>query len=111
MIVELCLSGLIVSGAGIYSILKGEGSTPKGNVSSTPSVSKDDELYDATLDYCYSLTRDELERYIEHNQELSKYRYKIDGSSGSSDRYYMCKNIANLSVKLGRPFTDQYDRY
>lgn len=137
MLTSLLVSGILVSGAKIISILcdAAEENKPatKKSISSTTYTSsnckdndyiqydKEDEIkYDKedeidysqeTYDYLNKLTMDEIYEYVKYNDTLSYYDYKIYGTCNKDDKYLVLKHICDIAEKEGRSFTNKYSRY
>ena len=97
-------SGVIAVGTIAYGVLGGEykeiSPKPKKN-----TANKDN--YRDTKDYFDKLTLNEQHKYIDDNRYLSEYskELKYDNRESTS------REVARREDKLGRSFTDRYDRY
>ena len=98
-------SGVIAVGTIAYGVLGGEykeiSPKPKKNTSDTA------DNYKNTKDYFDKLTLEEQHRYIDENKYLNEYstELKYDNRESTS------REVARRADKLGRSFTDRYDRY
>ena len=78
---------------------------------------KEDEIEDKvdyaqeTYDYLNKLTMDEIYEYVQYNDTLSYYDYKIYGTCNRDDKYYVLKHICDIAEREGRSFTNKYSRY
>lgn len=74
---------------------------------------KEDEVDYAqeTYDYLSKLTMDEIYEYVQYNDTLSYYDYKIYGTCNRDDKYYVLKHICDIAEREGRSFTNKYSRY
>ena len=97
-------SSVIAVGPLVYGLLGGEykeiSPKPKKN-----TANKDN--YRDTKDYFDKLTLNEQHKYIDDNRYLSEYskELKYDNRESTS------REVARRADKLGRSFTDRYDRY
>ena len=97
-------SGVIAVGTIAYGVLGGEykeiSPKPKKN-----TANKDN--YRDTKDYFDKLTLEEQYQYIDSNKYLNEYstELKYDNRESTS------REVARRADKLGRSFTDRYDRY
>ena len=98
-------SGVIAVGPLVYGLLGGEykeiSPKPKKNTSDTA------DNYKSTKDYFDKLSLDEQHQYIDNNIYLNEYskELKYDNRESTS------REVARRADKLGRSFTDRYDRY
>ena len=98
-------SGVIIVGPLVYGLLGGEykeiSPKPKNNTSDT------NDNYKSTKDYFDKLSLEEQHRYIDENKYLNEYskELKYDNRESTS------REVARRADKLGRSFTDRYDRY
>ena len=96
-------SGVIAVGTIAYGVLGGEYKeiTPK------PKKNTSDDNYKSTKDYFDKLTLEEQHQYIDSNEYLNEYstELKYDNRESTS------REVARRADKLGRSFTDRYDRY
>ena len=98
-------SGVIIVGPLVYGLLGGEykeiSPKPKKNTSDTA------DNYKNTKEYFDKLTLNEQHKYIDDNRYLSEYskELKYDNRESTS------REVARRADKLGRSFTDRYDRY
>ena len=97
-------SGVIAVGTIAYGVLGGE------YKEISPRKSKNDknkDNYKDTKDYFDKLTLEEQHRYIDENKYLNEYstELKYDNRESTS------REVARRADKLGRSFTDRYDRY
>lgn len=118
MLTNLLISGIIVSGASIISILLNNGKEDDSDYTeynSNDSIiyNKEDEVDYAqeTYDYLNKLTMDEIYEYVQYNDTLSYYDYKIYGSCNRDDKYHVLKHICDIAEREGRSFTNKYSRY
>ena len=98
-------SGVIIVGPLVYGLLGGEykeiSPKPKKNTSDTA------DNYKNTKEYFDKLTLNEQHKYIDDNRYLSEYskELKYDNRESTS------REVARRADKMGRSFTDRYDRY
>ena len=97
-------SGVIIVGPLVYGLLGGE------YKEISPRKSKNDknkDNYKDTKNYFDKLTLNEQHKYIDDNRYLSEYskELKYDNRESTS------REVARRADKLGRSFTDRYDRY
>jgi hypothetical protein len=129
MLTSLLISGIIVSGASIVSIIANNGKEVDKNTgysrsyddsdyiryNSNDSIifSKEDEIDYAqeTYDYLRYMTTDEIEEYVNYNDVLSRYDYKIYGTCNKDNKDLVLKHICDIAEKEGRSFTNKYSRY
>lgn len=118
MLTNLLISGIIVSGASIISILLNNGKEDDSDYieyNSNDSIiyNKEDEVdyVQETYDYLNKLTMDEIYEYVQYNDTLSYYDYKIYGSCNRDDKYHVLKHICDIAEREGRSFTNKYSRY
>ena len=106
MLTSLLISGIIVSGASIVSIIANSGKELDNNTGYSRSYddsdyieynSKDSIKYDKedeidyaqeTYDYLNKLTMDEIYDYVQYNDTLSYYDYKIYGTCNRDDKHH-----------------------
>ena len=97
-------SGVIAVGTIAYGVLGGEykeiSPKPKKN-----TANKDN--YRDTKDYFDKLTLEEQYQYIDSNKYLNEYSTELKYDSRESTS----REVARRADKLGRSFTDRYDRY
>ena len=97
-------SGVIAVGTIAYGVLGGEykeiSPKPKKN-----TANKDN--YRDTKDYFDKLTLNEQHKYIDDNRYLSEYSKELKYDNREST----AREVARRADKLGRSFTDRYDRY
>ena len=97
-------SGVIAVGTIAYGVLGGEykeiSPKPKKN-----TTNKDN--YRDTKNYFDKLSLEEQHQYIDSNRYLNEYsrELKYDNRESTS------REVARRADKLGRSFTDRYDRY
>ena len=97
-------SGVIAVGTIAYGVLGGEykeiSPKPKKN-----TANKDN--YRDTKNYFDKLSLEEQHQYIDNNKYLNEYskELKYDNRESTS------REVARRADKLGRSFTDKYDRY
>lgn len=60
-----------------------------------------------TYDYWMTLTYDEQKQYFENNQYLKIYTNDFY----EKDRHLTAQHMQHIADKLGREFTNKYDRY
>ena len=97
-------SGVIAVGTIAYGGLGGE------YKEITPRKSKNDknkDNYKDTKNYFDKLTLEEQHRYIDENKYLNEYSTELKYSNRESTS----REVARRADKLGRSFTDRYDRY
>ena len=97
-------SSVIVVGPMIYGLLGGE----YKEISPKQKDNKDNkDNYKDTKEYFDKLSLDEQYKYIDDNRYLSEYskELKYDNRESTS------REVARRADKLGRSFTDRYDRY
>lgn len=129
MLTNLLISGIIVSGASIISILVNSSKDVDENNGYSRSYddsdyieykSNDSIIYDKedevdyaqeTYDYLSKLTMDEIYEYVQYNDTLSYYDYKIYGTCNRDDKYFVLKHICDIAEREGRSFTNKYSRY
>ena len=98
-------SGVIIVGPLVYGLLGGEykeiSPKPKKNTSDTA------DNYKNTKEYFDKLTLNEQHKYIDDNRYLSEYskELKYDNRESTS------REVARRADRMGRSFTDRYDRY
>ena len=95
-------SSVIVVGPLVYGLLGGE----YKEITSKPKSDKNNN-YEDTKKYFDKLTLEEQHRYIDENKYLNEYstELKYDNRESTS------REVARRADKLGRSFTDRYDRY
>ena len=95
-------SGVIAVGTIAYGLLGGE----YKEITSKPKSDKNNN-YEDTKKYFDKLTLDEQYKYIDDNRYLREYskELKYDNRESTS------REVARRADKLGRSFTDRYDRY
>ena len=129
MLTSLLISGIIVSGASIVSIIANNGKEVDKNTGYSRSYDDSDYIeYDSndsiiynkedevdyaqeTYDYLNKLTMDEIYEYVQYNDTLSYYDYKIYGTCNRDDKYHVLKHICDIAEREGRSFTNKYSRY
>ena len=97
-------SSVIVVGPLVYGLLGGEYkeiSKPKKNTKDNKDNYKD------TKDYFDKLTLEEQHQYINNNKYLCEYSTELKYNNRESTS----REVARRADKLGRSFTDRYDRY
>ena len=96
-------SGVIAVGTIAYGVLGGE----YKEISPKPKKNTSDDNYKSTKDYFDKLTLEEQHRYIDENKYLNEYstEWKYNNKESTS------REVARRADKLGRSFTDRYDRY
>lgn len=119
MLTSLLISGIIVSGASIISILANGGSNVNNDEMRYTNNDEiryidEEETVDyaqETYDYLNKLTMDEIYEYVQYNDTLSYYDYKIYGTCNRDDKYHVLKHICDIAEREGRSFTNKYSRY
>ena len=96
-------SGVIAVGTIAYGVLGGE----YKEISPKPKKNTAKDNYRDTKNYFDKLSLEEQHRYIDDNRYLSEYskELKYDNRESTS------REVARRADKLGRTFTDRYDRY
>ena len=98
-------SSVIVVGPLVYGLLGGE----YKEISPKPKKNTDDnkDNYKDTKNYFDKLSLEEQYQYIDSNKYLKEYskELKYDNRESTS------REVARRADKLGRSFTDRYDRY
>ena len=97
-------SGVIAVGTIAYGVLGGE---YKEISPRKPKNDKNKDNYKDTKDYFDKLTLEEQHQYIDNNKYLNEYSTELKYSNRESTS----REVARRADKLGRSFTDRYDRY
>ena len=96
-------SGVIIVGPLVYGLLGGE----YKEISPRKPKNDKNNNYEDTKDYFDKLTLEEQHRYIDENKYLNEYSTELKYSNRESTS----REVARRADKLGRSFTDRYDRY
>ena len=97
-------SSVIVVGPLVYGLLGGE----YKEISPKQKDNKDNkDNYKDTKDYFDKLTLEEQHQYIDSNKYLNEYSTELKYNNRESTS----REVARRADKLGRSFTDRYDRY
>lgn len=111
MLTSLCL---LVGGAAIYNLIKGDIVSDEINYGPDDTISYFDDPRDNyeqdTFEYFLELRIDEQERYYKENLDL-RY-YMNDPCKGlTNDRYMNAKHAAEVARVTGKKFTDKNKTY
>ena len=98
-------SSVIVVGPLVYGLLGGE----YKEISTKPKKNTDDnkDNYKDTKNYFDKLSLEEQHQYIDSNKYLNEYSTELKYNNKESTS----REVARRADKLGRSFTDRYDRY
>lgn len=111
MLVEAALTGLILSGAGIYQILKEKSNniykSDHNNITTKTSGDMKPNHYDETYDYFMKLSLDEQHKYINDNYDLRYYSNELLYDNKQS----VARQAARRADKLGKSFTNRFKVY
>ena len=123
MLTSLLISGIIVSSASIISIIANSdnSNSSKSNNDEIRYTSNDEIRYTSkeeeidyakeTYDYLRYMSTEEIEEYVNYNDTLSRYDYKIYGTCNKDNKDLVIKHICDLAEREGRSFTNKYSRY
>lgn len=102
-------SGVITVGTFAYGILNGGFNNNPQRV----EEKRDDKssYYDLTYDYIKNLSYEEIDKYINENYSLSRYKNWINNNCSMTDKHQIAKRVAEISEIEGRPYTNRWSNY
>ena len=109
MLTSLCL---LVGGAALYNLMKGESMDDEIQYKADDTIYYDtDEDYEQlTYDYFMTLSISEQERYYKENIDLNYW--KNDACKGlTTDKHLNARHAAEVARVTGKKFTDRYKTY
>ena len=98
-------SSVIVVGPLVYGLLGGEYKEISPKPKKNTKANKDN--YKDTKNYFDKLSLEEQHQYIDSNKYLNEYSTELKYNNRESTS----REVARRADKLGRSFTDRYDRY
>lgn len=97
-------SGIIFGGSIVYAMLGGQ-PAPRENKRDNKKETKDN--YKETYNYFIDLPLSEQHDYIDNNVYLNEYAKDLKYDNKQST----AREVARRADKMGRSFTDRYNRY